>query len=436
MASHAPHTPHPRGSSGNTTNAIPSSEFRQMLEEYHVRNPTGDNSPPNSRDLVVLPRRRPIPQPPATPLPDVRIILGASSSQALSIRLDPLGSVDADAESETRLGLGVLDAAAASKGTPLPATMSYQKLSVTQSKKDIGVTIQATAYPGQRTRATGPAPPELVNCILYFDPVADRIVLLNQGHESITAVMLAEEQQQQVPAQSIRSIAIGREKSTLLDAGVWTIRTADGEHILDFSILARRYISVVPAGAVPQGTKRQRISSSSQSQVPGPAKRGKVDEPGPEGKTVIVFQPARLQSSAGPLPRAPAPAPAQPPATAPAPQGLIVSSNTIRDIVPLPLGHPMQNLGAGDMARIIGDDGEYYTLTYDKQIALRSNCHVFSAQHSALPDKMAVVKVIRSPMGPFDPTDTSRAARHIVAMAEVWVREVKNHLRVSQHVSH
>ncbi|KAK0741363.1 kinase-like domain-containing protein [Schizothecium vesticola] len=48
-------------------------------------------------------------------------------------------------------------------------------------------------------------------------------------------------------------------------------------------------------------------------------------------------------------------------------------------------------------AKIIGLDGEGYTLSYDKTVSLRSNSHVITAKSSDIPDKLMVVKVVWSP---------------------------------------
>ena len=68
-------------------------------------------------------------------------------------------------------------------------------------------------------------------------------------------------------------------------------------------------------------------------------------------------------------------------------------------------------------------------------ISLRSNSHVFTAQHSGLPEKLKVVKVIRSPSGPIAPGESRDVAERVQRMGELWLKEVKIHSQLSQHVS-
>ncbi|KAI6601849.1 hypothetical protein MCOR12_004136 [Pyricularia oryzae] len=97
----------------------------------------------------------------------------------------------------------------------------------------------------------------------------------------------------------------------------------------------------------------------------------------------------------------------------------------------------MQYLHAGDKARIIGPSGEDYTVTYDKQLAIRENCHVFTAQHSSFPENngAAVVKVIRLPSGPVKQGESGKEVQKIYSLGKIWVQEVRNHLRLSEHPS-
>ena len=46
-----------------------------------------------------------------------------------------------------------------------------------------------------------------------------------------------------------------------------------------------------------------------------------------------------------------------------------------------------------------------------------------------------VVKVVRSPSGPIAPGESHAVVEKLRRMAEVWLREVKIHSQLSQHVS-
>ncbi|KAL5866442.1 Phosphorylase b kinase gamma catalytic chain, skeletal muscle/heart isoform, partial [Pyricularia oryzae] len=233
--------------------------------------------------------------------PNVRIILGASPSQPVTVQLHPLGDIKAGAEATSRYRRAVLDVAANASGTALPGALAYQKLFVTQSKENIGFTIQATAYVPP-TQARQRIPPkdvaQLLHCTLVFDPAADRIVLRNLDDKSVTLKTLAREK---MPAElglegkglstprSVQSVEIEPDDFELLEAGPWAIHAASGQEVLEFSILARSGISIIPNPTVPsnakttlQGTKRQ--LASSQAGDPGPSKKGKLREPDKEDK--------------------------------------------------------------------------------------------------------------------------------------------------------
>ncbi|KLU82695.1 CAMK protein kinase [Magnaporthiopsis poae ATCC 64411] len=365
--------------------------------------------------------------------PDVRIILAATSKQAVTVQLDPLGYTDpgtgtADAAVFQR---AILDAAAEPGGTALPGALSYQKLSVTQSKKHVGMAIQAKAYPNDASL--------LLHCELFFDPAADRIAIKNRDSGPVKVQLLAESGGEGVsddgrPAAQrerllARAFEIKAKTVQLLEAGQWEIRAASGLHVLDFTILPRRHIEITRGGPQ-QGTKRGHDGASQSQEEDEPSaqtKKGKLfqeaDDDGNDTETV-VFQ------------RAP---PHEPLTTA----RLLPASSSktpTREIVPVPtLGHPMEELRAGDTARIIGHRGEDYTLSYERRIAFRAGCHVFAGQHSALPpgvdSAVAVVKVIRSPSKPVRTGTSAIVAGRLTHMAELWLAEVKNHLKVSQHAS-
>ncbi|KAI6271322.1 hypothetical protein MCOR34_011636 [Pyricularia oryzae] len=447
--------------SGSTTEPIPSTEFARMLEEHGVclaspEAPSGTTNPFSSSELIrrqneqnkdnatAASQREADEVEAAEAPPNVRIILGASPSQPVTVQLHPLGDIKAGAEATSRYRRAVLDVAANASGTALPGALAYQKLFVTQSKENIGFTIQATAYVPP-TQARQRIPPkdvaQLLHCTLVFDPAADRIVLRNLDDKSVTLKTLAREK---MPAElglegkglstprSVQSVEIEPDDFELLEAGPWAIHAASGQEVLEFSILARSGISIIPNPIVPsnakttlQGTKRQ--LASSQAGDPGPSKKGKLREPDKEDKATIVFQPVPVQAVRQlDYPSASARAPASVPAASAAGRGLLPFR-----------GHPMQYLHAGDKARIIGPSGEDYTVTYDKQLAMRENCHVFTAQHSSSPEDngAAVVKVIRLPSGPVKQGESGKEAQKIYSLGKVWVQEVRNHLRLSEHPS-
>ncbi|TLD19224.1 hypothetical protein PspLS_10054 [Pyricularia sp. CBS 133598] len=437
--------------SGSTTEPIPSTEFARMLEEYGVRlaSPEAPSCSTNPFSLNELIRRygeknaaSPVSQEEgedeAEGAPNVRIILGA-----LPIRLHPLGHIEPGVDAKAWYRRAVLDVAAKAGGTALPGALSYQKLFLTQSKENVGLTIQTLAYvpstqAGQRV-PTAESPAQLLYCILVFDPAADRIAIKNVDDNPVTLKMFRRnlptkeglEGQAAFTTQSVRSIEIGPYDYELLKAGPWAIHTASGQQILEFSVLARSGISVFTNSQKPrtakilsQGAKRQH--DFSQTEDPGPAKKGKLREFGSKDNAIIVFQPAPIRA----LHQARGyPAVMGPSASASA-------TSTRRDLLPINV-HPMQYFHAGDKAKVIGPAGKDYTVTYDKEIAMRANCHVFSGQHFSFPKNngAAVIKVIRSLSGPVEEGGFGKIAQAIYRSGHVWVQEVKNHSRLSEQLS-
>ncbi|TLD03090.1 uncharacterized protein PgNI_12574 [Pyricularia grisea] len=446
--------------SGSTTEPIPSTEFARILEEHGVylaspKTPSGTTNPFNSSELIRRQNKQNKNNTTAasqkeankikaaeTP-PNVRIILNASPSQPVTIQLHPLGDIKAGAKATSRYRRAVLDVAANANGTALPGALAYQKLFVTQSKENIGLTIQTTAYMPP-TQARQRIPPknaaQLLHCTLVFNPAADRIILKNLNNKSITLKTLAKkkmpvklklEKKGLSTPRSIQSVEIEPNDFKLLKAGPWAIYAASGQEILEFSILARSGISIIPNPTVPnnakttlQRTKKQ--LASSQAGDPGPSKKSKLRKPDKNDKTTIVFQPIPVQAVYQLD---------HPSASAKTPASVPTANAAGRELLPF-RGHPMQYLHAGDKARIIGPNGEEYTVTYDKQLAIRENCHVFTAQHSSSPKNngAAVVKVIRLPSGPVKQGESGKKAQKIYILGKIWVQKVKNHLRLSEHV--
>ncbi|KAL2163548.1 hypothetical protein VTH06DRAFT_5606 [Thermothelomyces fergusii] len=356
--------------------------------------------------------------------PSVRIVVEYSHS--LSVKIAPVKHTDSEAEAASRqvcFSLGPITQSGPN---------SLRRLAVTQSKRDLGICIEAVA-----------AAVKLLNCRLSFDPAADRVVLMNRNFESMTAKMSVNvEGGGGGGPQSIRSIKFEPYLSELLDTGSWAIFSASGQHVLNLFLLPRRNISIArspddPGALAPaplQGPKRK----YEQSQPTGASKKGRLendDDGDGDGdgdsdsddlgdKASIVFQPA---------PYAPEPEPVPPSHRQVAFSRSFVAQ--AEESAVERTRHPFEDLRAGDVAKIVGPDGEDYTLTYDKTISVSSNSHVFKAQHSGLPEKLAVVKVVRSPSGPVAPGSSRKVADEVDRTAEVWLREVRIHLQLSQHAS-
>ncbi|KAL2019385.1 hypothetical protein VTK56DRAFT_9676 [Thermocarpiscus australiensis] len=172
--------------SSSATNSFTSTELHRMHQERRAgAAASADDSPAQAsqqKDLRAL-------------HPNVRIFL--ERSHAVSVKVTPYGNTDAAAEAASRPLCFVLDAGQ-------PETAAVQKLAVTQSKKDLGITIQAAASsPRPAGGQTATPAALLLDCTLYFDPVNHGIAMLNRGFRPVTARMVAAVGD---PAQATRSI--------------------------------------------------------------------------------------------------------------------------------------------------------------------------------------------------------------------------------------
>lgn len=323
--------------------------------------------------------------------PSIRIII--EYSDAISIDVASLGSTDSDS---SRQPCVELDAAQSS---------SFRELAVVQYKKDLGVTIKAST-----AAKAGLA----LHCRLSFDPAADRIVIANRYIKSVVAKPL----DRGSPAQPRTPIELKPYFVEMLESGSWAICTSSGHQLLDLSILPRRNIALSRTpdqaiGLAVSGIKRPYEASQPTT---GEARKVQPREDENPDQANIIFQPApEAVDAAQAEPHLP-PAPGQWEAV-------------------LGLRHPFEDLRAGDIAKIIGPDGEGYTLSYDKTVSLRSNSHVFTAKSSDIPDKLMVVKVVRSPSGLVAQGESRRVAERVQRMGELWLKEVKIHAQLSRHVS-
>jgi len=379
----------PSPASSGATSPFTSSELQGRI---NTTAPAGDELQPVLQNL-----QEEVPQ---HLHPSVRIII--EYSHAISIDVTPAGSTDSDADAASRQRYIELNAAQSSPN-------AFRKLAVVQSQKDLGVTIKAST-----TARKGP----ILHCRLSFDPVADRITISNRDGKSVLAIPL----DRGSPAQSRQPIELKTYFAEILESGSWAILTGSKQHILNLSILPRRNITVVrtpdePIGSALPGTKRQHELSQPTA---GEAKKEKSGDKDSVAQATIVFQPApeAIEAKAEP----------------PRQQEKSLTTGGQGNAV-LGLSHPFEDLRLGDRAKIIGPDGEDYTLSYGKMISLRANSHVFTAQHSGLTEKLKVVKVIRSPSGPIAPRESRDVAERVQRMGELWLKEVKIHSQLSQHVS-
>lgn len=384
--------------SSGATNPFTPSELAWIYNDGRVGTTAPDDQPQDAPEQEL----RPVLQ------PSVRIIV--EYSHPISVNIAPFGHTDSAADVASRQVCVSLDPVQSGRN-------SFRKLAVTQSKKDLGVSTEAVAAASTAAK--------LLNCKLSFDLIADRVIVMNCDLDLVTARMRAAEGGGGYLPQSKQLIEFKPYLVEILECGSWAIFAASGQHVLDLSLLPRRNISIVrtpnePIGSALQGPKRK----YELSQLTGAAKRGKL-----EGGDVlpdrasIIFQPAPEPSAAGTL--------LLRHGLVPAPRSPVTE---VEGSVAIAVRHPLEDLRVGDIAKIIGPDGEDSTLTYDKTISPGRNSHVFRAQYSSLSEGFMVVKVVRSPSGPAASGGSGEVANKVQKMAEVWLREVKVHSQLSQHV--
>jgi hypothetical protein len=358
------------------------------------------------------PQGHPPPRPEDGPRPlhpTIRIVI--EYSDAVFIDVAPSESTDSEAEATSRQPYVELNAAQSS------GSNTFRKLAVVQSKKDLGVTIKATTAAGEKG-------PLLLQCRLSFDPAADRIIISNRDGKNIVAKPIDGGS----PARPREQIELKPYFVEMLESGSWAILTKSGRQILDLCILPRRNIAIAripdePIASARLGIKRQ--FEPSQPTAGETKKTRSKEEESSAAQASIVFQPAPKAAEAPANPR---------PSLAYGQRDNSLTAGGGGGAV-LGLRHPFEDLRAGDKAKIIGPNGEDYTLSYDKMISLRSNSHVFTAQYSHLPEKLMVVKVVRSPSGPVALGESRQVAERVQRMGELWLKEVKIHSQLSQHVS-
>ena len=196
---------------------------------------------------------------------------------------------------------------------------------------------------------------------LYFDPAQDRLILQNRCSHTILGRRLDEE-----------SVRVQTSELASFYTGCWAI-DVEGRILVEFELLPRTPWMISARLA----TKRAAPSSS-----PAPPKRVKLGE-----STHRETEPSRSLQA--------------------------VSA-----------GNALVKLGKGD-TMYIGADGKGYRLTRREAIADQQNSSVWQAEHSDIPGKVIVVKVIKA---------TGTTENHALRAVESWIRESAIHASLESHV--
>ncbi|KAL2755614.1 hypothetical protein ACRALDRAFT_1076843 [Sodiomyces alcalophilus JCM 7366] len=402
--------------SDTTTNEFTSSEFAQAVRRAQAADTVGEYSQAHSGDTNPFPsgeigRRLRLGVGTATPddntsegrddqhtqRANIRIILYPTSSKPMAVRVAPRGSTHAVSRQPI-----ILDAAAGPDG---PAV---SRLTVAQSGHDMAFHILADPVPGRSINPRKLILGEALNVDLYCDPSGDRMIIINLNTDIIKLKRSAAGQGED-SAVARPAIELKINTPIFLDPGSWVISTTEEErHMLQVSILPRGYVSSMAVEA--HTWNRQSSKRAFEASQPiAPVKKGKLKDASPEPGATVVFQavPVSQDESA-------------------------VATREVAEKSAVPgIHHPLERLEPGATAKIISRHGGY-SLTHCETIMLMKNSLVFKAMHSNIPG-VAVVKVLRTPSYPVESGMPDESATKIVRTSEMWLKEFRNHSKLSQH---
>lgn len=286
-----------------------------------------------------------------------------------------------------------------------------RELVLTQSQHDIGINLQIAILCWDREGPHRKRSSKTLRLDLLFDPNSDSLLLINN-------TILAGQQMiviRQLPASSgDTETAIGCLGQAALIAASYGIYVSD-QNILDITVLPRRYISLKSESGkrVEKSAKRSLEPSSSQSSLSA-AKRAKVKETNDISNNVTIIR------------------------ALPTPNELVpirASSATDDSNLSFVSGvcHSLEELQLGKTVKIANATKEDdYTLIRRADLSVQKNSLVFKAHHSSIPGELIVVKIWRS-KSDFDLN--AREGLNLSTVGGHWLNVLKNHLKVSQHVS-
>ncbi|KAK4129686.1 kinase-like protein [Parathielavia appendiculata] len=247
-------------------------------------------------------------------------------------------------------------------------------------------------------------PDRRVVCIVYYDPASDNQILVNRSNVPFTISRISEEPEESRGVQ----YTINPDFRKALAPGTWRI-TMDGTDLLDFRLLERPPMRLRPVTSnppVPSGPSDAVNSTGKRSFVSGdddgsPEKRRRPSGADGDKKedSVIVFIPPNTASKG---------------------KELVAST-----------GHPFLDLQPNETLEIAHGGGVVgCTLTMQDRIASSTLSSVFTAQHSAIPGRSVVVKVVNTTLAPGQKANEGALANKVISQAQTWLREVENHSKL------
>jgi hypothetical protein len=241
-------------------------------------------------------------------------------------------------------------------------------------------------------------------CEVYYDPASDNQILVNRSNVPFTLSRMSQEP----PESRGVSYNINPHFRKPLAPGTWRINM-DGTDLLDFRLLKR------PPARVRLLRSSSSVSSGSSDVVNSAGKRSFVsgdDDGSPEKRrrpsgaigdekedNGIVFVPPKAGAKG---------------------KELVAST-----------GHPLLDLQPGETLEISQSGGVVgCTLTMNDRIASSTLSTVFTAQHSAIPGRAVVVKVVNTTLPAGAAANESALANRVITQALTWLRELENHSKL------
>jgi hypothetical protein len=268
-------------------------------------------------------------------------------------------------------------------------------LAVVQTARDVNFTINIPDLE---------VPNRRLLCVVYYDPASDNQVLVNRSNVPFTLSRVS----QDPPESRGVTYNINPHFRKPLAPGTWRVNM-DGTDLLDFRLLERppmrvrllqspSSVSSGPSDVVNSAGKRSFVSGDDDGS-PGKRRRSSGADGDEKEDSVIVFVPPSAGAKG---------------------KELVAST-----------GHPLLDMQPDDTLEISQSGGVVgYTLTMGDHIASSTLSSVFTAQHSAVPGRSVVVKVVKTTLPAAAAANEGALANRVITQALTWLRELENHSKL------
>ncbi|KAF0315939.1 map kinase kinase skh1 pek1 [Colletotrichum asianum] len=335
----------------------------------------------------------------------IRIVLHACPEKPLHVKVTPRSSSSAVLRRSVRL-----DATADSE----PGGPAVSTLAITQSEHEMGFRILADSASERPDNPRMMTVGEALDLGVYCDPSGDRMVFVNQQRDSITLRRLADDDENSAVERMM--IEILPSTPCFLYPGAWGIFTQGEDlQIIRLSIYPRECFTITDNATETRGRRNlKRTLEASQPEVPVKKVTVVGREPRPQASAAaVLFESVPIPDDTG--------------------SAAMLRATLESQHVTASVGHPLEHLRPGARAKITSSQGDY-AITYGENIMFARNSLVFKAENTRIPGP-TVVKVLRTPSHPVTPGVPDESASKIARTSEMWLKEFKNHSKLSEHVA-